>query len=210
MRSEPDSAVGRADLHPVSSAGPGSRRARARCSGATIDETQHEALELGVALIEHPGGGGLSEREIRQALRALLREHRPARFPGPVWLERHGPPRLAAGVRRTGGGVRWAAELGVPPPSPVSRRWTDALIEAELRRVCVGARRWPSRAEFRAAGATGVLKVVYKGRGSRLWAQRLGLSTTGLRPRRSGRRDANGARTGRSDGHGPAGAGEDS
>lgn len=149
-----------------------------RCGGSA-----RWALELGVPRIVQPRGPGLSDEEIAAALRTLLREHRPERFPTSRWLARHGPPGLAAAVRRTGGGTRWSQALGMPAPQPA--RWTDELIEAELRRVGAGATRWPSRAEFQAAGATGVLRAVYRGHGSRWWAERLGLSTEGLRTRRS-------------------------
>jgi len=47
-----------------------------------------------------------------------------------------GPSGLAAAVRRTGGGAHWAAVLGIRA-TPL-RRWTDELVEAELRRVCAG------------------------------------------------------------------------
>ena len=112
-----------------------------------------------------------------------LREHHPVRFPTLAWLRRHASPGLAAAVARTGGTAHWAAVLHMPPPPPA--RWTDELIEAELRRICRGAMRWPSRAEFEAAGAIGLLRAVYAGHGSRWWAERLGLSVDGLRARRT-------------------------
>jgi len=88
-------------------------------------------------------------------------------------------------VKVTGGIARWAAALGMPAPPAASRTcWTDDLIEAELRRVFPDATRWPSRGEFQAARATGLLRAVYRGHGSRWWAQRLGMSTDGLRRRR--------------------------
>lgn len=154
---------------------------------AVIDSGGPErwAPELGVPYIPHRSGGGLTVDETRAALRQLLREHHPVRFPTLVWLNRHGPPGLAA-VSRTGGATHWAAVLNMPPPPPA--RWTDELIEAELRRICRDATRWPSRADFQAAGATGLLVAIYAGHGSRWWAQRLGLSTEGLRARRGQRR----------------------
>lgn len=140
------------------------------------------ALELGVPYIPHRSGAGLTHDETHAVLRQLLREHHPGRFPTLAWLKRHGPPGLAAAVTRTGGAAHWAAVLHMPPPPPA--RWTDELIEAELRRICRDATCWPSRADFEAAGATGLLRAVYTGRGSRWWAQRLGLVTDGLRARR--------------------------
>ena len=127
-------------------------------------------------------GGGLSSDETRAALRELLRTHRPTRFPTLAWLERHGPAGLAAAVTRTGGGAHWASMLNIPPAAPA--RWTDERIEAELRRICHNVERWPTRDEFREAGAQGLLRAVYSGHGSRWWAERLGLSTHGLRTRR--------------------------
>ncbi|MCA1701131.1 MAG: hypothetical protein LC790_20420 [Actinobacteria bacterium] len=103
-------------------------------------------------------------------------------FPTLAWLERHGPSGLAAAVTHTGGGAHWASVLHMPPPAPA--RWTDERIEAELRRICHNLERWPTRDEFRAAGAQGLLRAIYSGHGSRWWAQRLGLSTHTLRIRR--------------------------
>lgn len=73
---------------------------------------------------------------------------------------------LAAAVQRTGGGSYWARVLNMPPPQPA--RWTDDLLEAELRRVCAGstagrlapssralARPAPSTPCMRATGAAG-------------------------------------------------------
>ncbi|MDP1847646.1 MAG: hypothetical protein Q8K79_07635 [Solirubrobacteraceae bacterium] len=125
---------------------------------AVIDRGGAErwALELGVAYIPHRSGGGLTVDETHAALRQLLREHHPERFPTLAWLKRHGRPGLAAAVDRTGGGAHWAAVLNMPPPPPA--RWTDELIEAELRRICRDATRWaqsrrlPSRRRHRAVG----------------------------------------------------------
>jgi hypothetical protein len=151
---------------------------------------QRWAVELGVPLRDHRPGGALRDDEILPALHALLREHRPDRFPASAWLTRHGPRGLAAAVKRTGGATRWARTLNMPPPQV---RWTDDRIEAELRRLFGQSTRWPSRAEFRAAHATGLLRAVYTGRGSRWWAKRLGLSTEHLRARRSDIRHENNA-----------------
>ena len=158
------------------------RRKRLHAALMRTGGPQRWAQELGVALRPHPPGGGLRDDEVLPALRAVLREHRPERFPTIAWFERHGPRGLAAAIRRTGGSAHWAALLNMPPPPQT--HWTDELIESELRRVCAGATRWPSRAEFEAAGAASLLRAVYAGRGSRWWAERLGLCTEGLRARR--------------------------
>jgi hypothetical protein len=134
---------------------------------------QRWAVELGVPLIRRRPGPQHNDPEIRESLRALFREHRPQRFPSDRWLREHGPPGLAAAVKRTGGGQRWARELGVPGPRPA--RWTEELIEIELRLLCAGKTYWPTRDEFAAAGHTGLLRAVRRGRGSSWWAQRLGL-----------------------------------
>lgn len=138
---------------------------------------QRWAIELGVPLVKRRPGSGLGDDEISAELRAILREHHPARFPSTAWLRRHRPPGLAAAVLRTGGGAHWARVLNIPPPQPA--RWTDALIEEELRRVCASLTRWPTREEFVAGRATGVRRAVYNGPGSHRWAQQLGVSTTG-------------------------------
>ena len=126
---------------------------------------ERRALELGVPFVKQRPGARLTDGIIEDALRDVLRQHRPPRFPTATWLTRHGPPGLAAAVRRTGGGEHWARVLHMPAPQPA--RGTEELSEAELRRVCAGSTHWPSRAEFERAGATGVLRAVYRGHGSR-------------------------------------------
>ncbi|MDQ3676370.1 MAG: hypothetical protein M3401_06135 [Actinomycetota bacterium] len=143
------------------------------------------AGELGVPVVDHRVGARLSDGEIREALRELLRAHRPARFPSRAWLRDHGPAGLADAVRRSGGTQRWASELGMPAAGHC--RWTDERIERELRLMCAGKDRWPSRAEFVAAGRQGLMSVIYRGRGSRWWAACLGLDAQHLRERRSRR-----------------------
>jgi len=140
------------------------------------------APELGVAPPDGRPGTRLADADVRDVLLALLREHRPDRFPSDAWLAKHGPRGLVAAAERTGGGAGWARRFGIRGPQPA--RWTDELIEIELRRVCAGALRWPTKDEFRRAGATGVLQAVYAGHGSRSWARHLGLPPDGLRERR--------------------------
>jgi len=140
------------------------------------------AAELGVPVIAHRRGAGFADAEVQGVLRNLLRDHPPARFPTRAWLRRNGPPGLAAAVQRSGGTAHWAGMLRMPAPPPAV--WTDERIEAELRRVCAGATRWPSKAEFEHAGALGVLGAIYRGHGTHWWAQRIGLQADGLRPRR--------------------------
>jgi hypothetical protein len=68
-------------------------------------------------------------------------------------------------------------------PSPRTR-WTDDLIEQELRRATAGTTDWPTRAAFDAAGTRGLRRAIYEGRGSEYWAERVGL----VMARRSRRR----------------------
>ena len=124
---------------------------------------------------------GWSDEQIASALRDLLAEHRLQRFPTGASLQRHGPPGLAAAVKRSGGAPYWSRELGVL--APLGTRWTDEHLEAELRALCAGMSRWPTTREFRAAGATRVLAAVYAGHGVRWWAARLGLRADAARPR---------------------------
>ncbi|HEX8160109.1 MAG TPA: hypothetical protein VF526_22230 [Solirubrobacteraceae bacterium] len=56
---------------------------------------QRWAAELGVPLVRRHSGPQHNDVEIRDSLRALLREHRPQRFPSDRWLREHGPPDLA-------------------------------------------------------------------------------------------------------------------
>jgi len=124
----------------------------------------------------------MGDDEIHAALRVLLREQRPRRFPSEAWLRQHGSAGLGSAVRSSGGTVRWARELGMAPARET--RWSDERIECELRTLCAGTTRWPTRAEFTEAGRDGLLRAVYSGRGSRWWAARLGLEAEHLRHRR--------------------------
>ena len=49
------------------------------------------------------------------------------------WLRQHAPRGIPESVKPTGGVARWARELRMPPPPHT--RWTDDLIEQELRRL---------------------------------------------------------------------------
>ena len=74
-----------------------------RCGGAA-----RWALELGVPRMVHPRRAGLGDEEIAAALRRLLREHRPERFPG---VDVAGTP-WAAGLGRRGSAHRRRRALG--------------------------------------------------------------------------------------------------
>jgi hypothetical protein len=74
------------------------------------------APELEVALIPHPAGTRRSDDQLREDLRALMREHHPEHFPTMCWLRQHGPRGIPESVKRTGGVARWARELRMPPP----------------------------------------------------------------------------------------------
>ena len=123
------------------------------------------AARLGVQLVDRRGGR-LPDEDILPTLLALVDEHGLTRFPTLAWLTANGPYGLAQAVRRTGGGVRWARELELKAQRV---RWTDELIEAALRDVVSELGHWPTKAEARAAGVTGVMHAVYAGHGSRWW-----------------------------------------
>ena len=142
------------------------------------------ADELGVPVVAHPRGRRRSDDEVRAELRALLRQHRPGRFPTQAWLREHGPAGLASAVSSSGGTQRWARELGMAPAKRV--HWSDEDVERELRRLSASTRRWPTRSEFEQAELGGLLSVVYRGRGAGWWAARLGLDAGHLRRRRRG------------------------
>jgi len=128
-----------------------------------------------------PAGHGYSACR-RETPTRHQREHLPPRFPSQAWLREHGPAGLASAVKSSGGAQRWANEFGMPAAK--RSRWTDERIERELRRLCAGTANWPTRAEFEQAGCAGLLSVVYRGRGSRWWAQQLGVEAGHLRRRR--------------------------
>jgi hypothetical protein len=148
---------------------------------------QHWAQELGVAFIVRHPGPQRDEEQVRDSLRLLYRQQRFKRFPSERWLREHGPRGLVEQIRQTGGARHWARELGVAGPQPA--RWTDELIEAELRLLCAAKSVWPTKTEFADAGLCGLLAAVRRGHGSAWWARQLGLPQR-RRPRRMPAHDA--------------------
>jgi Fic family protein len=69
---------------------------------------------------------------------------------------------------------------GVAPPGRRTkagrpRRWTDEVIEAELRAFLHGRADWPSPAEFRAAGKGSLYSAAARAGGIRRWRARIGM-----------------------------------
>jgi site-specific DNA recombinase len=86
-------------------------------------------------------------------------------------------------MRRYGGPVRWAQELGVPYRAPVraGRVWTDELIRACLTDFLEGKAEWPAAREFFAAGHRSLRNAVTATGGPTRWAGLMGID---LAPRR--------------------------
>jgi hypothetical protein len=152
------------------------RRAVARYGGP-----RRWAQELGVDYVERTPPAWTAQR-VRSELGRFLNGHRT--FPTAGEFEAAGYGGLWRAVRRTGGGDRWALEFGVAPPNrrPRSRRvWTDARIEAQLRRFLAGRDVWPRVSEFNDAGLASLFTAVYTYGGVEHWAARMGLGRRPLR-----------------------------
>lgn len=81
-------------------------------------------------------------------------------------------------VRGAGPGTRYAFAAAVTAgESGVGRtpRWTDQLIERELRSLLAGRAEWPSRAEFDASGRRDLYAAASRSGGIRRWRTMLGM-----------------------------------
>jgi hypothetical protein len=137
------------------------------------------ARELGLAYPERiPGHAPYwTEDRVREELRLFLAGV--SVWPSRNAFEAAGRKALRDAVNRTGGPDRWGTELGVSVPDlrrGSRRAWTEARIEAELRRFLAGRRDWPAKAEFERAGLRSLLGAIYRhGGGPDRWARRLGV-----------------------------------
>jgi hypothetical protein len=86
---------------------------------------------------------------------------------------------LYKAVSRHGGAERWARRLGVrsaerrrPPPG----YWTEARVRERLGALLFGPRRWPTQAEFAAAGEGRLLAAVRRLGGTERWRAEFGVA----------------------------------
>ena len=118
-----------------------------------------------------------TDERIEAGLRKLLDGR--GTWPSPREFERSGSSGLAAAVVHRRGTVYWARFFGLQPPprAGLSRRrmWTDERIRAELERFCQGRTVWPTEREFLDAGESTLYNAACHYRGTRHWADELGL-----------------------------------
>ena len=142
--------------------------------------------ELWEAIMRHGGPGPWAEdyglpytpnrhaptdEDVRARLRAILRGSDVPAWPPREWLAERGGWTLVAAIDRTGGGTRWAAELGLPLRH-VRREWTPEHIAAALQPLLAGRRTWPNRREFEAAGLGTLYAAITDTDGHRTLASR--------------------------------------
>jgi hypothetical protein len=144
------------------------------CGGA---ETWAE--RVGVAYpVRRPGYAPVwTEERVREELGAFLAGR--TTWPSGREFEHAGLSRLRSAVNRLGGSERWAREFGLPEPDRRSgrrRRWTEDEIEAAARPLIERIGRWPSRAEFAAAGIESALCAMYRYEGISEWRRRFGFA----------------------------------
>ena len=155
------------------------RRAVARYGGP-----RRWARELGVDYVERRGSKPptWTEQRVRSELARWLNGRRT--FPTAGEFEAAGHGALWRAVRRTGGSERWCLEFGVRRPSRRAgsrRAWTDARIEAQLRRFLAGRDVWPPVGEFNDAGLAPLFTAVYTYGGVERWAARMGVARRPVR-----------------------------
>ena len=102
-------------------------------------------------------------------------------------------PALAA-IYQHGGPEHWRRRLGATArnqhgPIPDRRRWTDELIERELRAFCAQHDGWPGWQEFERGGRIGLYRAASRHGGIERWKRALGLvpKTPDQPPRLGGR-----------------------
>ena len=162
------------------------RRAVARYGGP-----RHWAGELGVRYVERRGERppAWTEERVREELTEFVNGHRT--FPTAREFDRAGRAALWNAIRRTGGPERWSFELGLRRSNRRAgcrRAWTDARIEAQLRRFLAGRDVWPSVGEFNEVGLAPLFTAVYTYGGVDYWAARMDVTrrpvrNPGRRPR---------------------------
>jgi hypothetical protein len=135
------------------------------------------ARRLGLAYpIRRPGyARRWTEERVRDELRTFLAGR--TTWPRRSEFEAAGLTHLRNAVNRLGGADRWAAEFGVDEPDRRAgrrRRWTEDEIEAAVRPLVKQIGRWPTRAEFAAAGLESALGAMYRYEGINTWRRRLG------------------------------------
>jgi hypothetical protein len=135
------------------------------------------AQRLGVAYpIRRPGYGPVwTEKRVREDLRAFLAGR--TTWPHRREFDDAGLAPLRNAVNRLGGAERWAREFGLSEPDRRAgrrRRWTEDEIEAAARPLIERTGRWPSRAEFAAAGIESALCAMYRYEGINVWRRRFG------------------------------------
>jgi Fic family protein len=110
--------------------------------------------------VEYEGAAGVGRTSAIKDLQALVRH-------GVLMLRGHGPSTRYA---LPGGGGQRSKATGPGRP----RRWTDSLIERELRAYIDQRADWPAPAEFRAAGHGDLYAAASRNGGIARWRRRLG------------------------------------
>jgi hypothetical protein len=116
-----------------------------------------------------------TEQRVRRELVGFLSGHR--EWPSARTFDGSGRSALRRAVTRTGGPERWAAEFGLALSTRRSgsrRRWTPEALESTVRPLVDRLGRWPTKAEFRAAGLESALTAMYRFEGINEWRERLG------------------------------------
>jgi hypothetical protein len=129
---------------------------------------------------------GVSDAEIREQLRAVLRGSDLPCWPSRRWLTERAGGELVAAIDRSGGSRRWADELGIPLRHLRGQRWTPDMVAAAVEPLLDGRSTWPSRLVFERRGLSGLSFAIHHGEGHAAMAarDRLALKRPDLRSRR--------------------------
>lgn len=118
----------------------------------------------------------ISDAEIRERLRTVLRGSDLPCWPSRRSLTQLVGLELVAAIERSGGPRRWADQLGIPFRHRRGQPWTPDTIATAVEPLLNGRSTWPSRLEFERAGLSGLWFAIHHGEGHAATAARYRLA----------------------------------
>lgn len=92
-------------------------------------------------------------------------------------LELLGLGGLSSKIQKSGGFIFWAKKLGISVKRN-TLKWTETLIEENLRKICSDLGRFPSAQDLKKIGRNDISSQIGKKGGFEFWASKLGLKRT--------------------------------
>src|SRR5690625_4403811 len=119
-----------------------------------------------------------TEKRIEEAIISLANELGVERMPTNSEMRARKMSGLSRAISLNGGTLRWSEVTGLPMKKRAVR-WTDDLIEGEIRKsmesLCIS--RMPTSSELLSIGRGDLQNAISKNRGFRYWANKLGIKS---------------------------------